>query len=131
MAKGLCCQVQADGRLGFPIEVTIHKKDGSTIQRCGVCEVAPSCSDPQKKVFRFRFLKNMVCGIMGGTACGPTPAGIAQYGAQRTAARTTGATFELEDIGALSGPGAVAPPKYAQLPIPGLGAPRRVTYTLP
>jgi hypothetical protein len=131
MAKGLCCQLQADGLLGREVQLTIHKKDGTTVDRCGVCEVGPSCSNPQKDVFRFRFIPSAVCNIPGTSACTPTPAGIAQYQAARTAARTTGSPIEVQDVGALSGIGARPPARYSTLPVPGSGGARRVTYTLP
>jgi len=89
MAKGLCCAAQAAGDLGKPLIVTIHKRDGTTSQRCGVCEIAPSCRDPQKLVFRFSFLKGIDCHLAGG-ACAPTAAGIAQYNAERGAAIAAG-----------------------------------------
>ena len=83
MAKGLCCAAQAAGDLGKPLIVTVRRRDGTTFQRCGVCEVRPSCSNPQKLVFAFRFLKRLVCGLPGGaTKCGPTAQGVAQYQSQ-------------------------------------------------
>lgn len=120
MAKGICCALQAQGNLGKPIQLTIHKADGTTIQRCGVCEVRPSCSNPQKKVFAFRFLKSVVCGIAGSSKCTPTAAGITQYNSARTQAATSGSALEVEDTAG-----------YPTLPIPGLGAPARIQYTLP
>lgn len=129
MAKGLCCAVQAQGGLGKPIQLTIHNKDGSTTQRCGVCEVAPSCSNPQKRVFRFRFLKGIVCGLAGAGKCGPTPAGVAQYANARATAAATGSAIEYEDT--QTGPGITFAGPYPSLPIPGAGAPSRVTYQLP
>src|SRR5216684_524618 len=117
MAKGICCQLQAEGHLGQPIQLTIHKKDGTTTQRCGVCEVRPSCSNPQKLVFAFRFLKSAICGIAGVSSCKPTAAGTAQYSAARQAAATTGASFEVEDP--FTGMGVPAPASYRVLPIPG------------
>lgn len=126
MAKGLCCQIQAQGGLGRPIQLSIRKKDGTTVERCGVCEVGPSCSNPQKTVFRFRFLASRVCGIAGTSSCQPTPAGIAQYNTARTQASTLGSPVEYED------PFTVKPgDPYVALPIPGAGAPSRVTYRLP
>lgn len=82
MGSGLCCAAQAAGDLGKPLIVTVHKKDGSTVQRCGVCEVVPSCRHPQVLVFAFRFIKSMACGIAGRTSCKPTAGGIAEYRAQ-------------------------------------------------
>jgi len=127
MAKGLCCQVQADGHLGDPIQITVKHKDGTTSQRCGVCEVRPSCSNPQKKVFGFRFLKAAICGLASTGGCTPTPAGIAQYSRVRTQVMASGATLEVQDP--FFAPGEV--PTYVTLPIPGAGAPRRIPYTLP
>ena len=83
-SKGLCCAAQAAGDLGKPLLVTIHKKDGTNTQRCGVCEVVPSCRNPQTAVFAFRFLKSAVCGLLGSGTCKPSAAGIAQYSQQRT-----------------------------------------------
>lgn len=79
MAKGLCCLAQQRGDLGKPIVVVLHHKNGQTSQRCGVCEVVPSCRNPQKRVFAFRFLKNLVCNLPGKAHCEPTQAGIAEY----------------------------------------------------
>ena len=93
--KGLCCFAQRQGDLGKPLLITVHKKDGTTSQRCGVCEVVPSCRDPQKRVFAFRFLKAMVCGLPGKTACTPSAAGVAQYTAQRPIAATGGERTEF------------------------------------
>lgn len=93
--KGLCCAAQAAGDLGKPLVINVRHKDGTTSQRCGVCEVIPSCRDPQKLVFAFRFLKAIACGLAGAAKCGPTPTGIAQYNAARSVAATTGfAPFE-------------------------------------
>jgi hypothetical protein len=88
-SKGVCCAAQAAGDLGKPLVVTLHKKDGTLATRCGVCEVRPSCSNPQKLVFAFRFLKSVACGLPGASQCKPTAAGIAQYQAERTAAAST------------------------------------------
>jgi len=85
-SKGVCCAAQAAGDLGKPIVLTLRKKDGTTYQRCGTCEVGPSCHNPQKIVFLFRFLPNGACGIAGTTHCQPTAAGIAQYNATRSSA---------------------------------------------
>lgn len=89
-SKGICCAAQAAGDLGKPLVVTIHRKDGSTYQRCGTCEVAPSCRNPQKLVFVFRFLANAACGILGATKCTPNAAGVAQYNAERGRAISAG-----------------------------------------
>jgi hypothetical protein len=86
MPKGICCAAQAAGDLGRPLIVNVVHKNGTTTQRCGVCEVRPSCSNPQKLVFAFRFLKSIACGLAGATKCTPSSAGIAQYNAERTAA---------------------------------------------
>jgi hypothetical protein len=83
MAKGLCCAAAAAGDLGKSLVVSIHKKDGSISRRCGVCEVAPSCRDPQKLVFRFKFLASADCGLAAAGKCTPTAAQIAQYDAAR------------------------------------------------
>lgn len=82
MAKGLCCAAQTAGDLGKPLIVNIRKKDGTMTQRCGVCEVVPSCRNPQKLVFAFRFLASAVCGLAGARKCTPTTAGIAEYRTQ-------------------------------------------------
>ena len=99
-SKGICCAAQAAGDLGKPLVITIHRKDGSTYQRCGTCEVAPSCRNPQKLVFVFRFLANMACGIVGAAKCAPTAQGVAQYNAERTAAAGTGQPALYENGGA-------------------------------
>lgn len=78
MAKGLCCAAQSRGDLGKPLVMTIHTKSGAH-QRCGVCEVVPSCRNQAVKVFAFRFLPNAVCNLAGKASCKPTPAGEAQY----------------------------------------------------
>ena len=88
MAKGVCCAAQQAGDLGKPLIVNVRTANGVTT-RCGVCEIRPSCRDPQKLVFAFRFLKGLACGL-ATTKCGPTAAGIAQYNATATAAGTTG-----------------------------------------
>ena len=84
--KGLCCLAQQNGDLGKPLSVTVTRKDGSSFQRCGVCEVRPSCSNPSKLVFAFRFLKGAACGLLGGSKCGPTPQGVQQYNTARSSA---------------------------------------------
>lgn len=95
MAKGLCCAAQAAGDLGKPLIVTFHHHDpttgailGTAYQRCGVCEVGPSCSNPQKTVFKFRLLHNNACGLPSKAKCPVTSAGIAQYASERSAAAT-------------------------------------------
>jgi hypothetical protein len=88
-SRGVCCAAQAAGDLGKPLIVTVHFKNGTVGQRCGVCEIRPSCSNPQKLVFAFRFLTGLACGL-ATTKCAPTQAGIAQYNATATAAGTTG-----------------------------------------
>jgi hypothetical protein len=96
--KGVCCAAQAAGDLGKPIIVVLHNKDGTVKigsdgqpeKRCGTCEVRPSCRNPQKLVFAFRFLQSLACGLAGTKSCQPTSAGIAQYNAERTAAASTG-----------------------------------------
>ena len=95
-SKGICCAAQAAGDLGKPLVIVVHRKDGSTYQRCGTCEVAPSCRAPQKLVFVFRFLKSAACGLVGATSCGPTAAGIAQYNAERGVARSVGQSVLAE-----------------------------------
>lgn len=89
MPKGLCCAAQAAGDLGKPLVVTVALKTGGTTTRCGVCEIVPSCKNPQKTVFAFRFLKKQECGLPG-TACAVTPAGLAQYTAQQGTAAAAG-----------------------------------------
>jgi hypothetical protein len=74
----------------------VTMKNGN--KRCGVCEVRPSCRDPQKLVFAFRFLKGIVCGLAGASKCTPSPAGIAQYNTERTSAGVSGSAFEIADI---------------------------------
>ena len=69
--------------------VTVALKTGGTTTRCGVCEIVPSCKNPQKTVFAFRFLKKQECGLPG-TACAVTPAGLAQYTAQQGTAAAAG-----------------------------------------
>jgi hypothetical protein len=90
MAKGLCCAAQAAGDLGKPLVVTIHRKDGSTYERCGVCEVQPSCRNPGKLVFAFKFLASAACNLPTAVHCAPTAAGTAQYNAQVSAAAQAG-----------------------------------------
>ena len=88
--KGLCCAAQAAGDLGKPLVVQITKKDGTTTQRCGVCEVRPSCSNQAKLVFAFRFLASAACGLVGASKCAPTQAGLTQYNTERQVAMTIG-----------------------------------------
>jgi len=120
-SKGLCCAAQAQGDLGKPLIVTIHKKDGTTSQRCGVCEVAPSCRDPQKVVFQFKFLKGVDCHLAGGS-CQPTAAGIAQYNATRSQASVSGEVPDLYQYPALPGAGPIVftprPPRGAPYQLP-------------
>jgi len=85
MAKGLCCAAVAAGDLGKSLRVIVHKKYGTTGERCGVCEIVRSCTDPQKRVFRFKFLPIGDCGILGKT-CKISDAMVAQYNASRTEA---------------------------------------------
>jgi hypothetical protein len=108
-SKGVCCAAQAAGDLGKPLVVTIHKKDGTLSQRCGVCEVRPSCSNAQKLVFAFRFLQSAACGLFGGSKCSPTAAGIAQYDSQVRAAATAGQSAFVESP-LVPGPGATFTP---------------------
>ncbi len=107
MAKGLCCAAQAAGDLGKPLLVTIHHKDGTQSQRCGVCEVVPSCKHPQNRVFAFRFLHANVCGLTAAK-CQPSAAGIAQYTREIGVARAAGEATEY---------------------IPSNGAGRPITFT--
>jgi len=117
MAKGLCCRVQADGNLGKNLVIPIHKKDGTISHRCGVCEIRPSCRDPQKRVFAFRFLHSQSCRL-AAAKCVPTQAGIAQY--DRTAAEErTSPTNPLEYLNGAR-----------PYPLPP-GAPPALPYTLP
>ncbi len=113
MAKGICCALQAAGRLGDPVVVTM--KNGS--KRCGVCEVRPSCRDPQKLVFAFRFLKGLVCKLPGASACAPTAAGVAQYNQVRTQAAVSGASFEIADQPGYPALPYPAPHPHYQLPL--------------
>ena len=96
--KGLCCAAQAAGDLGKPLVLTLTHRTGplagQTYQKCGVCEVAPSCSDQAKLVFRFRFLPGGTCGIAGAGTCKPTPTGVAQYNAARATLATTPASLD-------------------------------------
>jgi hypothetical protein len=94
VGKGLCCAAQQAGDLGKPLIVTMHKKDGTTFQRCGTCEVGPSCQNPQKLVFKFRLLQSADCHLPSGS-CKPTAAGIAQYNRERSIAAVSG---EVPDI---------------------------------
>lgn len=86
MAKGLCCAAQAAGDLGKPIIITVHKKDGTTVQRCGTCEIVPSCRNQAIKVFAFRFLHSIDCGLFGAAKCKPSAQGEAQYNLERARA---------------------------------------------
>lgn len=88
--KGLCCAAQKAGDLGKPLIITVTRKDGTHAERCGVCEVRPSCSNQAKPVFAFRFLPAGVCNL-AAAKCGPTPAGIAQYNQERITASPGGA----------------------------------------
>ena len=97
--KGICCAAQAAGDLGKPLVVTIHRKDGTTREACGVCEVVPSCRNPQKLVFAWRFLKGLACGLAGATHCTPTAQGRAQYENERTAAAARGQTPLIDVTG--------------------------------
>jgi hypothetical protein len=90
--KGLCCLAQAKGDLGKAIATT--NKNGKEI--CGVCEVRPSCRDPQKRVFAYRRLDAAACGIAGGTHCKPTAAGIAQYNTNARIGARTGFAEPIE-----------------------------------
>lgn len=90
MAKGLCCAAQAAGDLGKPLIIQVHRKDGTITQRCGVCEVVPSCKHPQNRVFAFRFLASDVCELTAAS-CAPTAAGVAQYQRERVIAAPGGA----------------------------------------
>jgi hypothetical protein len=85
MAKGLCCAAQAAGDLGKPIVIVVHKKDGSTTERCGTCEIVPSCRNQTVKVFAFRFLASADCGL-AAAKCKPSAAGEAQYNLERARA---------------------------------------------
>jgi hypothetical protein len=89
MSKGLCCAAQKNGDLGKPLIVTVHRKDGTTTTRCGTCEIGPSCANPQKLAFKFRFLKGVDCNLAGGS-CVPTAAGVAQYQAEAARVRVSG-----------------------------------------
>jgi hypothetical protein len=94
---GLCCLAQKNGDLGKELVVTIHHKNGTTTQRCGVCEVVPSCKDQSKLVFAFRFLANAVCRLPGkSSGCTPTAAGRVQYNAERALAARGGASNPYE-----------------------------------
>ena len=109
-SKGICCAAQAAGDLGKPLIITVHRKDGSTYQRCGTCEVAPSCRNPQKLVFVFRFLKGVACGIAGAAKCGPTAQGVSQYNQERSSALSTGQRVLLEQPPLFPATGAVGSP---------------------
>ena len=116
-SKGVCCAAQAAGDLGKPLIVSVTTSTGLVKQRCGVCEVRPSCSNPQKLVFAFRFLKSVACGLLGTAKCTPTAAGIAQYNATATQAATVAQSAFTE-----SG----IPPVFA----PYTGGPR-LPYAIP
>lgn len=120
MAKGLCCAAQAAGDLGKPLVIDVVTKTGIH-QRCGVCEVVPSCRNPNKRVFAFRFLKNIACGLAGRASCTPTAAGIAQYTAQIPLAAAGREITEYR----LSEPGNIPP--FMPRAVPGGGA----RYALP
>jgi hypothetical protein len=121
MAKGLCCAAQAAGDLGKPLIVHTHHKDGSVgPDRCGVCEVGPSCSNPQRVVFKFRFLKPADCHLASGS-CKPTSAGIAQYNAERGRVSVSGETPLLYQYPVAPGGRIVFTPE----------APAGAPYTLP
>jgi hypothetical protein len=83
MAKGLCCAAAAAGDLGKALVVHMRNSCGVTTERCGVCEIGPTCQNPQKLGFRFRLLPSADCGL-AGRKCAVTPAMIAQYNANRT-----------------------------------------------
>lgn len=120
MAKGLCCQAQKNGDLGKPLQIQMVRKcDGKVITRCGVCEVGPSCRDPQKLVFQFRFLKGVDCNLATGK-CMPTAAGVAQYNNERALAQQSGQVPEYVTYN-------TANSTYSFVPRPPAGAP----YTLP
>lgn len=102
MPKGLCCAAQTAGDLGKPLLVTIHKKDGTTSTRCGVCEVRPSCANQSKLVFAFRFLASSVCNL-ASSHCKPTTAGIAQYNLERTRAAAGLERTEYIELGGTGG----------------------------
>jgi len=82
MPKGLCCAAQQAGDLGKPLIVNVHRKDGSVVQRCGTCEIVPSCRDQAKMVFRFSWIPSAICNLVAAV-CKPTPAGVAQYNTAR------------------------------------------------
>jgi hypothetical protein len=86
MPKGLCCMAARAGDLGKTLKVDIHNKMTGAIigQRCGVCEIGPTCKNPQVLGFRFRFLASEKCGLPG--KCMITPAYVTQYNANRTEA---------------------------------------------
>ena|SRR5216684_1971744 len=112
MAKGLCCDLQSRGLLGR--QVTLTLKNGS--QRCGVCEVRPSCRDPQKLIFAFRFLPGADCKLPGKSSCIPTAAGVAQYNSQRAADAATGSGVEVVDVAGYPTRALQAPYPRFQLP---------------
>ncbi len=120
--KGLCCAAQAAGDLGKPLVLTLTHKTGplagQTYQKCGVCEIAPSCSDQTKMVFRFRFLPGSTCGIAGASSCKPTPTGVAQYNAARLSLAAAPATVEY---------GVTGLNIFTGRPLPARGT----TYSLP
>ena len=119
MAKGLCCAAQAAGDLGKPLIVNVVSTlTGLTTQRCGTCDVVPSCRNPNKLVFSFRFLKKQDCNLVGGK-CVPSAAGIAQYNAAIPIAAAAG-----EPSAYLVGP-------LNALTAQAIPAARRIAYTLP
>jgi hypothetical protein len=124
--KGVCCAAQAAGDLGKPLIVIVHHKDGTTSQRCGTCEVRPSCTNPQKLVFAFRFIKSLACGLAGAKSCAPTSAGIAQYNAERAKVATT-AELTTHGYTIAPGTGAVSFPVYTR----PAGSPAPSPYVLP
>lgn len=124
--KGVCCAAQAAGDLGKPLIVNVKHKDGSITQRCGTCEIRPSCSNQAKLVFAFRFIKSLACGLAGATHCAPTAAGQAQYNTERAKVATAA---ELTALGYTLAPttGAVAFAPYTR----PAGAPAPTPYVLP
>jgi hypothetical protein len=118
MPAGLCCAAQAAGDLGKPLIVNVvSKSTGQTTQRCGVCDIVPSCKNPNKTVFSFRFLKKQDCNLAGGK-CTPTAAGIAQYNTQIPIAAAAGEAF------------AYTTPLNILSPV-AIPAARRIGYVLP
>lgn len=115
-SKGLCCAAQAAGDLGKPLLITVHHKDGTTSERCGVCEVVPSCKNQAVPVFAFRFLKGIACGIPGGS-CKPTAAGVAQYRNQIPIA-AAGREIDLYSVATRAGKDYLGGPARIALPAP-------------